>query len=72
MTTPIDRRCSLTRVAYSIDNRSVPIERCDVTNLVNFADHMREALARIGDDGMTIEEAKRIAKMARMGEEWKK
>lgn len=70
MTTPIDRRCSLTRVSYSI--RSVPIERGDVANLVNFAEHMREALARIGDDGMTIKEAKRIAKLARIGEEWKK
>lgn len=72
MTTPIDRRCSLTRVSYFIDNRSVPIERGDVADLVNFAGHMREALARIGDDGMTIEEAQRIAKLARMGEEWEK
>ena len=38
--------------------------------LVDFAEHMRDALARVGDKGMTLKEAKRIAKLARMGEEW--
>lgn len=71
MTTPIDRRCSLTRVFHAFE-RGLPIDRGDVINLADFVQHMRHALACIIDDECTIKEARRIAKLARMGEEWER
>lgn len=67
---PVARRVAFTRARHALDYGQQP-EHCDVIALVDFAEHMRDALARIGDRGMTLKEAKRIAKLARMGEGWK-
>lgn len=62
-------RVAFTRTLWGTE-RGEPLDPDDCVFVVRFADHMREALARIADDGVTPDEAKRIAKAARMGEQW--
>ena len=69
MASPIDRRVAFTRVGNYVKH-NVPSASGDVANLLDFAEHLRHALACIIDKECTPTEARRIAKRARMGEEW--
>lgn len=64
-----DFRVAFTRAIYEVEHGRFP-GGSDGAVTALFAEHLREALAHIIRQAATIEEAREIAKNARMGEDF--
>lgn len=69
MSTPAERRVAFTRVAHAVESRCVFYD-ADVADVIDYVEHMRQALGRIETADISIDEAKHTARMARLGEPW--